>query len=86
MMNYLKHLYRKLNLILKKDKRAKWPRSLFDVEQAVYPYFLQAFEMNPDTEYEKGRDVLDACVEEVYQRLTGNEPKVQIGMDFGEEN
>lgn len=72
-----RHLTRKLMLWIKGDKRAKWPKSIFDLEQCIYPYFLQAFEMKPE-EYEKARDILDACLEDAFSRLKGNGPKVEL--------
>ena len=72
----MSHLFRKLILWIKGDKRAAWPKSLFQLEECIYPYFLQAFDMDPDTEYEKGRDILDACLEDAFQRMKGNGPKI----------
>jgi hypothetical protein len=72
------HIYRKFNLWLRGDRRAKWPRDLFELEECIYPYFLQAFDLNPETEYEKGRDILDACLDDAFKRLKGEGPKIEM--------
>lgn len=77
----MKHLLRKILCLFKRDPRWKWPRDVWDAERVIYPYFLQAFELNPETEYEKARDILDACLEDVYKAVKGERPKVQ--MDHG---
>lgn len=74
----MKHLLRKVLCFFKGDKRYKWPRSLWEIEQVIYPYFLQAFDMDPEKEYEKGRDILEACLSDVYLVMKGHRPKVEM--------
>lgn len=74
----LSHLYRKLNLFIARDPRAKWPKTIWDLEMVIYPYFLQAFEMKPE-EYERAREILDLCLQDAYKALKGEKPKIPMG-------
>lgn len=56
----------------------EWPRNQNDVEQAIYPYFLEAFEL-PIEKYEEARAVLDRCVDDVFRRTRS--PREKIAMD-----
>lgn len=79
MKQFIKKIILGFKIAFADQKKHKWPADLFEIDEAIYPYFLQAYELNPDgDDYEHARDLLDQAIEEIYQRLNGNVPKIEL--------